>query len=185
MLAAIVLAGPLEGKVPDSVATLLLILTFFLAVFGSCILFNERSQRWPYQTIEELENQGLVTSTEYQARRALQVEEFEDEGSHYFLELNDGSVLFLSGQYLYDYEPIDDDPEANQHRRFPCTDFVVKRHKTEEYVLEIVTRGTAFEPEAVAPYFTESDYQSSTMPEDGDIIRGTSFDEIKRERLKS
>lgn len=184
MLAAITMAGPLEGKLSDSAAIFILIVIFFVAIFVSCIVFNERSQRRPYQTIEELENQGLVSSAQFRANRALQVEEFEDEGVSYFLELSDGSVLFLSGQYLYDYEPIEDDPEVNQERKFPCTDFVVKRHKTEGYVLEIINSGTPFEPEAIAPSFTESDYRSSTMPEDGDVIRDTSFDEIKRERLE-
>ena len=36
---------------------------------------------------------------------------------------------FLSGQYLYDYEPISDDPDANEARSFPCTEFTVRRHR--------------------------------------------------------
>src|SRR5690606_31380177 len=121
--------------------------------------------------------------TKFQAKRAFQVEEFEDEGIHYYLELDDGSVLFLSGQYLYDYEPTEDDPEENQERQFPCTEFVVKRHKTKGHTLEIVTRGITFEPEVIAPPFSNNDYRSGNIPEDGNIIRKLSYDEIKRERL--
>ena len=55
--------------------------------------------------IEELARQGLVVTTEFRARRALTIAEFEDEGSHYFVELDDGRALFLTGQHLYDHEP--------------------------------------------------------------------------------
>lgn len=185
MLAVVIMAGPLESRLSNSVATFLLILIFFLAIFVSCVVFNERSQRWPYQTVEEMEEQGLIVSAEFRAKRAFQVEEYEDEGLHYYLELDDGGVLYLNGQYLYDYEPIDDDPEVNQARKFPCTDFVVKRHIIEGYVVEIVTRGTPFEAEEIAPSFSRSDYRLSTVPEDGDIIRDKPYEEIKNERLNS
>ena len=168
---------------PNIVAYFLVAVTFLFAVFGACILFNRRSERWPFPSLEELENQGLVDSIRYHAKRAFQVEEFEDEGIHYYLELEDGSVLFLSGQYLYDYEPISDDPEFNQERRFPCTDFTVKRHKTGGYVLDIVTDGSVLEPEETMPPF--SGFRSVEVPEDGVVIRGISYDEIKRERRKN
>ena len=50
-----------------------------------------------YLTIEESEGQGLLLTEEYQATRAFQLDEWEDEGSHYFVELRDGSVLYLNG----------------------------------------------------------------------------------------
>ena len=43
----------------------------------------------------------------------------------HFLELSDESVMCLYGQYLYEYEPIDDDPELNQPRLFPTSEFSV------------------------------------------------------------
>lgn len=63
----------------------------------------------PEELLRRLEEKGLLVSSDFQARRAFGVREFDDEGLHYFLELADGRVLFLSGQYLYDYEPIEDD----------------------------------------------------------------------------
>ena len=42
-----------------------------------------------------------VKSAIYAIRDAVAVEEFEDEGLSYFLLLDDGRTLFLSGQYLY------------------------------------------------------------------------------------
>jgi hypothetical protein len=183
LLAVVILLGPLEGKVPDSVATAVIVLTFVLAILGSCIVFNRHNERWPYQTIEEMEKEGVVVSAEFRAKRAFQVEEVEDEGLHYYLELIDGSVLYLSGQYLYDHEPIDDDSEIDQERKFPCTEFLIKRHRTEGYALEIVTGGIPFEAEEIVPQPSRKYYRFHTVPEDGDIIHDKSYDQIKREWL--
>lgn len=76
-------------------------------------------------------------SEAYRVKRAFQVEEFEDEGSHYYIELDDRRVLFLSGQYLYDYDS-EDPPRA-----FPCTEFVVRRHRTKGYVVDISLSGNS------------------------------------------
>lgn len=104
----------------------------------------------PDEYLSELERQGLLISTDYEAQRAFGIEEFDDDGPHYFLELTDGRALYLHGQYLDDYEPILDDPEIECPRRFPCTHFSIRQHKTEHYVVEIQCRGPVLEPEFVA-----------------------------------
>jgi hypothetical protein len=58
---------------------------------------------------------------------------------------------------------------------------VVKRHETECYVLDIIPGGIPFEPEEIASSFSINDYHSNTIPEDGDVIRDKSYDEIKRD----
>lgn len=149
-------------------------------------LFNRRGtdpfgRKTAEEHVRELERLGHLQSATFRARRAFGVEEFEDEGLHYFLELEDGSVLFLSGQYLYDYEPISDDPELNQGRSFPCTEFTVRRHKKEGYVVDIVCGGTVLEPEFVAPPFGKEVWRANGVPEDGEVMTGTSYDQLKRE----
>src|SRR5262245_23035882 len=47
---------------------------------------------------------GFVRTTTYRVTDAVAVEEGEDEGLSYYLLLDDGRTLFLSGQYLY--EPV-------------------------------------------------------------------------------
>jgi hypothetical protein len=123
--------------------------------------------------IERLEKGDLLESQSFTARRAFQVQEFEDEGSSYFIELTDGSVLFLSGQYLYEYE---------DEGCFPCTSFVVRRHRHERDVLEIQCGGDVIEPEVVAPPFTGADHDSGTVPDDGQII-AVPYEKLKAERL--
>ena len=89
--------------------------------------------------VRRLEAAGLIESTDYRATRAFEVKEFEDEGPHYFLELDDGRVLYLSGQYLYEYEPRTG--KSPKPRQFPCTDFIVRRHRIELYGIEVICRG--------------------------------------------
>jgi hypothetical protein len=134
------------------------------------------------EQIADLERKGLVIRQSFKAIRAFSVEEFDDEGSHYYIELDNGNVLYLSGQYLYDFEPITDDPEINQERTFPCTEFEILRHRIAGYVLDILCRGMVLEPEAVANHYTKSDWKKG-IPEDGAIISNRSYDELKRERL--
>jgi hypothetical protein len=135
-------------------------------------------------TIEEMEKQGLLIHEKFEARRAFQVEEFEDEGCQYFVELKNGSVLFLCGQYLYDHEPMGDAPRPKQPRKFPCTEFAVLRDKRDGLIADIVCGGTVIEPEGEAPHFTEADYESGRTPEDGQIISDRSYDQIKRGLMK-
>jgi hypothetical protein len=131
--------------------------------------------------IGDLEKAGLLVPKTFRAKRAFQVDEFEDEGIHYFIELDDGGTLFLTGQYLYDYERIEDDPEVNQSRKFPCTEFTIRRHKEAGYVVQILCGGQVIEPEFIAPPFDKSDWKRG-IPEDGAILRNKSYDELKRER---
>jgi hypothetical protein len=135
------------------------------------------------QQARELEAQGLLESANFRATRAFGVAEVEDEGLHYFIELENGGVLYLSGQYLYDYEPIDDDPDLNQPRSFPCTEFTIRRHKKEGFVVDIARSGRVIEPEVVTRAFTRSDWKENRVPEDGDIVKDRRYEALMRERV--
>jgi hypothetical protein len=134
---------------------------------------------------KKLEEEGILVSQDFEARRAFEIREFEDEGMHYMVELPDGSVLFLSGQYLYEYELIEDDPEFNQPRRFPCTSFTVRRHAEDGYVVDIICGGEVLEPECVAPYFEAEDFEQDRIPDDGQVITDRTYDELKAERMRA
>jgi hypothetical protein len=149
-------------------------------------LFNPRGSN-PFgrmteqEHLRELERLGLLESTAFRATRAFGVEESEDEGLHFFLELTDGRVLFLSGQYLYDYEANPD--IGTTQRSFPCTEFTVRRHKKEGYTAEIVCGGTVLEPEVMAPPFGRKVWQRDRIPEDGALITGISYDRLKQDHM--
>ncbi len=168
----------------------LVVLVMLGSVFAALFLFNSSGYRpvLPGRTREEriaaLERKGLLRSESFRARRVFQMEEVEDEGSHYFIELEDGGVLYLTGQYLHEYEEITDDPELNQPRSFPCSQFTVRRTRKAGYVVEIVLGGEVLEPECQAPAMDRSDAKRGWRPEDGQVFRDRSYDELKRERLK-
>ena len=132
-------------------------------------------------TIEQMEQQGLLLHEKHEATRAFQVEEFEDEGCQYFIELKNGSVLYLCGQYLYDYEPADGRWEAKCPRKFPCAEFELLRSRKSGEVLDVVPGGTVIEPELEVPPFTVDDHESGHAPADGDIISDRSYDQVKQE----
>jgi hypothetical protein len=168
-----------------SLAALMLILCV-----GAGYIFNRPEDRFiEFRTAEsfmqELAAKGLLVSSEFRATRALRIAEFDDEGSHYFIELENGSVLYLNGQYLYDYEPIDDDPEVNQPRNFPCTEFTVHRHKVEGYVVEIVCRGRVLDPEITAPAFEKVDKRRGALFGDGQVLTDRTYEQIRQEHIKN
>ena len=187
-LLAVCLLGPVFDHRPPAVGGILIGLvmgTLFLVLIAIAqVLFNwpiVKGRDWgdPEQYIKDLEEKGLLVSADYQATRAFQLAEYEDEGSHYFVELADGSVMYFVGQYLYEYGPIDDednDPETNHTRRFPCTEFSLRRHRDENYWIDIQCRGEVIEPELVEPH--PKLFWKREM-EDGQIITDMSFDEIR------
>jgi hypothetical protein len=105
----------------------------------------------------------------FSAVDAIRVEEFEDEGSSYFLRLTDGKVLFLNGQYLYDYE---------ESKRFPCTDFDIVRRSRLDFVMEVVCRGNYIAPSKVLKPFTMEQFQQNEAPEDMTYV-DVAWDEIE------
>ncbi len=115
---------------------------------------------------DELEARGLLVCSSFRADRAFRVDEFNEEGPHYFLELEDGGgILHLCGQYLYAYEPFD-----GSRRHFPCTEFTVRRHAELGYVVDLICGGLIIEPEVEAPPYGEQDFKQRRVPEDGAIL---------------
>jgi hypothetical protein len=126
---------------------------------------------------DELEAQGLLVLTSFRADRAFRVDEFSQEGPHYFLELDAGGVLHLSGRYLYDYEPVKGLP-----RRFPCTQFTLRRHAEVGYVVDLICGGIVIEPEVEAPPYSAQDFDLYRVPADGVILDDLTFDQLRLQR---
>lgn len=126
----------------------------------------------------DYEKLGLLSDEQFSAKRAFEVQEYEDEGLHFFLELDDGRVLFLCGQYLYGYQEISDDPELNQPAQFPCTKFVVRRHKLEHWVHSIECHGPYLKPDVKLPNYSKAYINANGHPSDGQIFE-TSFETLR------
>ena len=179
LLALVVLCGSLGAlDGPGPIAKAGFVIAPLVLIAAAWMLFNRhplaRSDKSNAEIAVELERAGQLTRAEFEVRRAFRVEEFEDEGQSWFLELADGGVLFLSGQYLDEYEPDDDTP-----RTFPRERFTLLRHATEGYAVDIRSTGAVLEPEAIAPPFTTREHELDRVPTDGTILRDVSYDEIK------
>ena len=186
-LMAVGLFSTLFPKAPPSVISPVMVLIFFGLVIAAMATFNRVRPGKRYDSAiaaSELEAQGLIIDQPFKATRSFQVDEFEDEGSHYFLELEGGKVLFLSGQYLYDYEPVMKGNEVVRPRVFPNSEFVIRRHKTKGFLVHLGYTGSVLEPEAVAPPFDADDFGTNRIPWDGQIITDKTFDQLRVERLK-
>lgn len=160
----------------------------FAAAAVALVIFNRASQRpsfaSPAKRLADLERRGLLERRPYRATRAFLVEPYEDEGPHYYLELPDGRALYLNGQYLYDFEPITDDPEVNQPRAFPCTEFEVLWDIEVKHVHDIRCAGTVLEPEMVfPPHVHES--RSRHAETDGTILADRSYETARHEFIES
>ena len=189
MLGVVVIFSIFLPTAPAWLMSVIMVIVFFGLLISALAIFNAsgllRGPRYdPAIQATKLETQGLLFDQSFKARRCFQVEEFEDEGSHYFIELEGGNVLFLSGQYLYDYEPLKKGSEIVRPRSFPNSEFVVRRHKLKDFVVHIACSGSVLEPEVVAPVFDADDFGTDRIPWDGHVIIDRSFDQLKAERLK-
>lgn len=173
----------LSPKATAWLAAPVLLLAFFGSIAGALVLFHGKlTHRRTEEEIQaertQWEESGLLAHQSFRAIRTFQLEEFEDEGSQYFLELADHSVLYLSGQFLYEYEPADERP-----RRFPCTEFTIRRHKDDGYIVDLLCSGQVLEPEVTAPPLDVDELEKYGAISDGHVIPGKTYDEVKAERL--
>jgi hypothetical protein len=131
-------------------------LAFFALIGTSTILFNEdllaRIKRTPIDAYTlELERKGKATRETILSKRSLFFEDLNTSSPVYLIDVPHKGLLCLYGQYLYQWSPIDDDPEMNQPRGFPCSEFDVIRRKRNGVVLELELRGSVYEPEEFSP----------------------------------
>lgn len=146
------------------------------------IPFLEKKPAGPILTHEErikkLHDEGMVIGTDYNALRSFEIFESGDEGPHYFIELEDKTILYLNGQYLDDYQPDFELPVEEQSRIFPCTQFTIYKHKTEGWVTDIDCKGNAISLDGEYD-FEEFDIDPPEFDwDDGNLIRNCTYDEL-------
>jgi hypothetical protein len=111
---------------------------------------------------------GVVEVTRYRAVDAISVAEAEDEGLSFFVRLHDGEVLFISGQYLYEFEGT----------AFPCTLFEVTRTPTSRTLLDFRPLGQYLAPSTERPAFSEADWERFGALDDG-VLLAVPFESLR------
>lgn len=143
---------PLAAVLPSAV-----VVASLAAIAGYARIQRRERRRWRRLAVQmdaEIAA-GHVKSTRYTIRDAVAVEEAEDEGLSFYLLLDDGRTLFLSGQYLY---------EAADDREFPWASFEIVQAPVAGHVLRIARRGPVLRPSATRRAFTDEDYRSGAVP---------------------
>jgi len=109
---------------------------------------------------EALEN-GVLASAEYEVRDVVEIEEVEDEGCHYLLDIGDGQTLVLSGQYLYG--PV-------ESGMFPSSRIRIFWHRTEGYTFGIECLGNNILPSKSINSIAEDGNGNMSVPSDRDVL---------------
>jgi len=104
---------------------------------------------------------GVANIFSFSAKEAILVEEFTDEGSQYFIRLQDDSVLFLRGQYLY---------ASEARKEFPSTEFEITQSPHTKIVFEIICRGTYLAPTKELKPFRAEHFEKDKIPQDMELL---------------
>jgi len=129
--------------------------------------------------VRELEEADLLMATRFRANRAVAVGDAVGTDCRVLVDLVGGGILHLSGDYLDEYLLNAEDGATDVLGiGFPSTEFVIRRHRIEGYVVDVVCLGRAIEmdravilPEAVVAALGDE-------VGDGDVIRDWSYDEL-------
>jgi hypothetical protein len=131
--------------------------------------------------LEQLEVLGRATRERYVIERALTLEDLRTSCLVHLLDVGGGRILCLYGQSYYDFEPIEDDPDVNQPRKFPTTQFSLLRGNSRRDVLAIFPGNTILEPIVCKPIRNSKQMETLGIElNDGAILSGHSFEEIEQ-----
>ena len=132
------------------------------ATLGLCVEWIKRRDldraNLPYE--QDLK-QGQMEIVRYQAKAAVALEEFEDEGYGFFIDIGDSKLLFLQGQYL-------DEPVSEG--KFPSRSFDLVRAPVSHVIFDITCAGEPFTASRTLKPLTGSAYR---WLEDQHIFPGT------------
>ena len=112
---------------------------------------------------------GLAEVHTFEVSEAVAVEEFEDEGTGFYLKIGPRHSLFVVGQYLDD---------LSAERKFPSTLIQFVRSPTARIPLGLTPVGTYLRPAGIRPPFTKEEFKKELVPSEGDLLE-IDFDSLK------
>jgi hypothetical protein len=117
----------------------------------------------------DLEN-GVVEVCTCNVEEALAVEEFEDEGTSFYLKIGTREALFVGGQNL-------DDLAAE--KKFPSTSVQLVRSPKSQIPLALEPLGTYLAPVGKRQPFTKHEFKENLVPSHGDVLQ-IDFESLKQ-----
>ncbi|MFH2043851.1 MAG: hypothetical protein ABIK92_01745 [Pseudomonadota bacterium] len=158
------------------------ITVWFLLMFSSVVIFNEGfirklKRQTDKEYMKELLDKGKAKKETYNVDSALYFDDLNTGCAVHLLDIGNNQILCLYGQYLYDFEPINDDPEINQPRKFPTKEFSQIKRLKDNYILELIPGNEVVEPKIIKEPKIEEFYKLNPKLIDGKIINKLSFKE--------
>jgi hypothetical protein len=113
---------------------------------------------------------NMVRVEHYDVDQVIEMREYEDLGSAYFIRDREGVVHFLMGQYFY---------EAEEGGLFPTTRLEIVRAPLSGIVLNLKCSGRPLKPVKTIGPFREELVRQGKMPRDGGAI-SVGWDDIEK-----
>ena len=176
----------------DAVGALLSLIVFVLAgalLFAVAAYFSTNIPSWLRRLrgvtssghLERLEKTGEAEREHYQTCRALTFEDVATGSLVHLIDVGDDRVLCLYGQQYFEFEPIDDDPDVNQSRKFPTSTFSLLRHKKKDEVLAVFPGSAVVEPTLCKPIGSQGRLNDLGIRlKDGEVVDGVAFHAVER-----
>jgi hypothetical protein len=136
-----------------------------LSVSILSVRFESQAASEARERERHIREQGQAEVLQCTVAGAIEVEEAEDEGPGYFLDVGEGQLLYLQGQYLLDYV-VD---AENGTSRFPNRAVEVVRLQGSGSVLGVSMNEEAFTPSRLRRRLEKGE----CLPEDGELIPAT------------
>lgn len=135
-----------------------------------------RKAEWQTTDVDQDILNGFCNVTELNVLEAVEVSQFEDEGTGYLLQLTDNRILSLVGQHLdaYAHEPEPDPSllDENQSETFPHDKIEIVTAPLSGVVLSVNGIGSSLEPRSKVE-MTKRLAQSKRYPDNGRYFDGT------------
>lgn len=131
--------------------------------------------------LKQLQARGEALLLDYEVIAALTVEDLGTSCLIHFLDIGESRILCLYGQEYYEFEPIEDDPEFNQPRRFPTRTFSLLLHRKKNKVLNVYPGDAVLEPAVCDPIKTPDNLNALGFKlKDGEVVTGTNLAAIEK-----
>lgn len=128
--------------------------------------------------IEELLVKKQAVREYYKAQRAITFDDLSTGCLCHIVDIGNDRLLCLHGQYLYDYVQIDDDPELNQDRKFPTSEFSLVRIPKRDQVVRLDIGKDVVDEIRLENANLRDFYDLGIKLGDGEIISGISFSKL-------
>lgn len=149
------LPGPSEYKAKAVIGCS----TVTLLVMGTMLLQEIKALRATGSDYDPAAEDLAATITNVETlevQAAVEIEEFEDEGAGFFLELKDGRVLCVIGQQLYPYSLTSESDPASpaeaQYPPFPSDKIEFSYAPKSKVFFDVLGRGTYLKPRSMVAY---------------------------------